>query len=255
MDWTKAKNILIIALILANVMLIDIYLLNANQSDITENSVSKNTIALLKSKNIDVKTEIPDENMRMPVLSIERMELNQDKIQRVIDEQSGMKKKSRNEDDYINYAKDILRECGLYSDWVRFIDYREQESEREHILTFGTVYDGYSVEESYLRCTMKHGRVVAVDAMWYNPIQFGETKKKTMPATTALIKFMSQIEEQAKENGKQHEDITITKIEMVYWRDAYNLEDGISVWGDTAFPSWKIVYHGGKKSYIPAYEQ
>lgn len=255
MDWTKAKSLLIVALLLTNIMLISVYFLQYNRNDIREDNVTKNTVSLLKSKEIYVETEIPDQKKRMPVLSVERSESDQELPQELMYKQEGMSRENREMQDYIKYVENFLKSCALYDDYTKLIG-TETGEQGEVVLTFGTVFEGFSVEKSWMTCTVSDGRVTDVQWKWYQPIKFGETKKEIMTATNALIKFMSQIEEGAKEEGDDgHEPIVIGKIELIYWLDEYNLGEGISLSGDTAFPAWKVTYNEDQVSYIAAYEQ
>ena len=71
-------------------------------------------------------------------------------------------------------------------------------------------------------------------------------KKKTIPITTALLKFASTIPED------MDKPIIITDIEMSYWLKTSTRDKAITK-KDTALPAWKISYNKDVK-YILAYE-
>lgn len=255
MDWSKAKSILIIALLLTNCMLLSVYIFQYNRTEIVENDVKKNTVALLENKNIHVKAQdIPEENKRMPVLLVESSDTDEQMIDQALEEQTGMADREKKKGDYIVYSKKFLRQCGLYDDTVRLIEYKKTGKNKAEIL-YGTLYDGIAIEQSYMRCVIENGMITQFERKWYQPISFGDTTKKIMPATTALIKFMSEMEESSRKSGVSHEPVFIDKIELVYWMDDYDLEEGTSLSADTAFPTWKITYNEDKIKYILGYEQ
>ena len=70
MDWTKAKNILIMALLITNLILGFIYFVDMRQGEVRRTNVMEDTVALLKSHGISISTDIPVFTKRMPVLFV-----------------------------------------------------------------------------------------------------------------------------------------------------------------------------------------
>lgn len=254
MDWTKAKSLMIIALLLTNIMLVSVYFFQQSRNDIAQDSVTRNTISLLESKNIYVESDIPEQKKRMPVLSVVRSEIDHDTINNEIKDQDGIKKKNPDDQDYEEYCKKFLDNYDLSHEYMKLADVKKDTNGTVSV-SFETVFEEFYIEKSWLTCKLADGKITEVSGKWYKPVKFGDTKKRTMTASNAMIKFMSQIEEQSKTSGIPHGKITVHQIELVYWLNEYSLGEGVSVSDDTAFPAWKISYDGDQESYIEAYEQ
>ncbi|MBR5000778.1 MAG: hypothetical protein IKY08_02330, partial [Firmicutes bacterium] len=69
-----------------------------------------------------------------------------------------------------------------------------------------------------------------------------------LPASEALIRFMTALERETKETP-----VTVEEIRLVYWLEGYTENGGVSE--DTAVPYWCIEYNGGNSVHIAAYEE
>jgi len=70
MNWSKAKTILIIVLVLTNVFLLSVYTGNKKEQ---ENQISESTrsaILYLENRNIDIKCDVPEGVEKLPVVSV-----------------------------------------------------------------------------------------------------------------------------------------------------------------------------------------
>ena len=243
MDWTKAKSILIVALIVTNLVLIAAYLIkNERVEDTSE--MQDATIKLLAEKNIFLKTVIPKEQPKMPKLTVQYDTINEDVINEQLKLQSPIGGAEPSDAALIDATSDFITSCGLMTENVTFegIDRLEDEIN----VTYKNYIDDIPVEESYIICTIKDGRITEFKRFWLDPVEVSSTEKKVIPATAALIKFMSECTEDKK--------IYIEDISLVYWLDtsAFDAESPLT---DTAFPAWKISYNSEKNSYIPAWDQ
>ncbi|WP_027399638.1 two-component system regulatory protein YycI [Anaerovorax odorimutans] len=239
MDLTRAKSILIIALILTNLLLIFSYFNKENNFESFDNAA---LIEHLKSKNIILQTEIPEKQNRLPVLSVKYDHLNQENLDNAIKNQTQSKKINLTEEEYIKMADNFLQECGINEKNITF-DEVIQDNEVTTV-KYKNVFEGYLIEDSYVNCIIQDGKVIKLDRYWLKPIEFGNSKKEIMPASDALMKFMS-------ENEEEEEEIYIKKIELVYWVDRSVFDTESSVL-DTASPTWKITYNDGKIKHIQA---
>lgn len=244
MDWTKAKNILIVALIATNLVLLFTYAFQEESLSETEDTVLADTIALLETKNIFVKVPIPKKHNRMPVLTVEYGAMDQTLYEQELDVQEHLPADRRSEKDLRNKAEKFLRNCGLLTENVVYESLETAEGETTVI--YSNQVNGIRIEDSYIKCVIKDGKVTAVDRDWLDPVAFGKMKKEIIPAATALIKFMAEHEEEEK--------IYVEDISLVYWLDTSSIEAKFAV-SDTAFPSWKFTYNRGKIQHVMAYEQ
>ncbi len=250
MDWTKAKTILIIALLITNIIFISSYFITSQQGDFLENNVIKNTETLLETKNIHLKTEIPTKIPTMAVLSVKSNELEREVKQKVLKNQEPLPKEQTQDEDYVLLSKNFIEACGIYGDTVQFQSL-QKENDKIYV-RFKNVYEGIPIEESYMVCVIENGKVIDLERKWFDAIRFGENKKKTISASAALIKFMVNREQETT----SERDIYVEDISLVYWLYSYTLESTmVSTSEDTAFPAWKITYNSGETDYILAYQQ
>lgn len=244
MDWTKAKNILIAALLVTNLLfLASMFYGNAKVN--SENALFlENTIAVLHERNINIEGELRAKQISMPVLSVEYDNADPALIKALIASQKSLPGSSWSETAIREMAEAFLAKCGLMTENVRYDGI--QKNSGLYNIHYSDTINGIAIEDSYMNCSIKDGKVQAVSRLWLKPVDFGKTKKQVIPIALALIKFMT--------DHPGGEKVTIQKIELVYWLDAVNfgLESPVS---DTAFPSWKISYNYGQVSHINAFEQ
>jgi hypothetical protein len=244
MDWTKAKSIIIAALLVTNLFLIVTYRIIQVEDVPTEEMLQSETIALLEAKNIYVEGPLPTKHPKMPVLSVEYDRLDSSYFQELIWQQTPLDDSHRSRESILQMTEDFLRKCGIWGANVE-LDRIEQKGQTS-IVSYRNVYQGMKVEDSYIICTVQGGQVTEIDRYWLNPVELGKTKKATMSASAALISFMSEKHKAGS--------ILVEKIEMVYWLDSTEY-DGETTISDTAFPSWKITYNGGQVKHIRAYTE
>lgn len=243
MDWTKAKNILIAALLATNLLLLGIMVYGNTKVSAEDAIFLKNTIAVLEARNIVVVAELPRKSIRMPVLTVEYDNDDAELIKMQLMSQEALPISEMTEASARNLAESFIEKCGLMTKNVRYEGIKENKG--IYTVSYSDAINGIAIEDSYMNCIIKDGKVEAINRLWLKPVAFGKTKKRIIPIAQALIKFMSE----NKDNSK----ITIGKIELVYWLDSVNL--GVeSLVSDTAFPAWKIVYNGGQIAHINAFE-
>lgn len=244
MDWTKAKTILIVALLVTNLFLIVTYSIIQAEDDPTEEMLQSETIALLETKDIYVEIPLPTKKSKMPVLSVEYDRLDPSLLEEQLWAQVPLAENYRSRESIIQMTQDFLRSCGIWGPNVE-LDRVEQEGQATTVY-YQNIYDEMLVEDSYIICTVDGGQVTELNRYWLDPVELGRTKKATISASAALIKFASQKHEPGP--------VKIEDMEMVYWLDssAYEAETTVS---DTVFPAWKITYNGGQIKHIPAYTE
>lgn len=244
MDWTKAKSILILALVVTNLVLIATYIFQNERFEDDEKEMQDVTIKLLEEKNIFVEVDIPDEHPRMGKLTVQYDKMNEDAIEQQIADQIALPDSEQTDKKLISMTTDFLEKCDLMTENVTF----------EHIERIGedilVIYKNYineiAIEDSTITCTIRDGKITEFERYWLNPVEINDIEKEIISADTALIKFMSE--------NTAGEKINVHDIDLVYWLDssAFNTESPVT---DTAFPAWKITYNRGKTQYILAWEQ
>lgn len=244
MDWTKAKTILIVALLITNLFLITTFIFVKAEDRPTEEMLLSETIELLKAKNIYIDTELPTKHNKMPILSVEYDRLDQNLLQEQLWAQTPLSQDQRSTENILKMTEGFLKKCGI---WRNTAELDRIENDEGIIkVYYKNVYEDYLIEDSYIICTVEDGQVTEIDRYWLNPVNFGKTKKATMSASVALINFMSEKDDMGS--------ILVEDMEMVYWLDSavYGTETTIS---DTAFPAWKITYNDGQIKHIPAFNE
>ncbi|WP_324825638.1 two-component system regulatory protein YycI [Sinanaerobacter sp. ZZT-01] len=253
MDWTKAKTILIIALLITNLIFLTSYFFTLKQPNFVENDVTKNTEELLSAKKIYLEAEIPKKTPTMAVLSVKSNELKNEIKQRALENQRPLSENQTMDEDYISLSKEFIENCGVYDENVEFQSIKKENS--KIYVRFKNVYEKIPIEESYMVCIIEDGKVIDFQRKWFDAIGFGETKKKVITASNALIKFMVNKEEDKKSSSLEGKAIQIKDISLVYWLYSYQLDHAVSTSEDTAFPAWRITYNNDEMEYILAYQQ
>lgn len=250
MDWTKAKTILIIALLLTDLLLGGMYLYqDMHRKAPIENEI-ENTLEVLANRSIYVDAEIPERVPKMPVLFVKHSETNTDRVEQVLYEAAENRKSPMTEKDLKTLCKDLLQKCGYDFDTLVY-DSCSIEGEQA-VVVYKNVYDGIPVEESSVIFQIEDGKVVSMERIWLEPVGYGKMKQKITMPTDALIQFMSEEASRREENAEE-EEIRIEKIDLVYWLDSsIGARDSVE---DTALPAWRLTYNGGQVTFIEAYDQ
>jgi regulatory protein YycI of two-component signal transduction system YycFG len=243
MDWTKAKTILIIALLITNIFLLVTYTLSNSDNETSEEELLRETIALLEEKNIYVKGELPSVYQKMPVLMVQYDRLDPDFLRKKLAEQTPMESKSGSRKEIVKMVEAFLKDCGIWSPNV-ILDKVEQQDNKTYV-HYKNEYEGYLVEDSYIICTVENGVITEVDRFWLKPKGLGQAKKATISASAALLSLMREKD--------QREAILVEDMELVYWLNPSDYEGETAI-SDTALPAWKITYNDGKVKHISAYK-
>ena len=246
MDWSKAKTILIIALVITDLLLIITYSGFSFKSDSFNDSKALSDFLAQKNIFVDEKL-IPAKHSDMPVLYVHSEETDGGEIN-IAEALKGLffiTGGAGSDEEYKKIADGFLKAAGL--DYSTAVFDRAERGEGYVWVKYKNVIQNITIEKSYIICTFKDGVLVDCDFFWLRVLKFQSSKQETISASQALLLFMTQVR-----NDVQN-DIYVDSIEMVYWLDeTVNVET--PVLEDTAFPAWKIVYNGGLTKYIDAYE-
>lgn len=244
MDWTKAKSILIVALIITNLVLIGTYYVQNIRQQNNEKLMETATIKLLEEQNIFVKTDIPKEHPEMAKLTVQYDTMDQNLVNEQLAKQDTSSGSDLTDDKLIRMTEAFLKRCGLMTENVTFEQIKR--SDEGILISYKNYTDGIAIEDSSITLTVQNGKITDLKRFWLNPVEVSKNEKEVITALAALIKFMSET--------TADERIYVNDIELVYWLDSSSF-DADSPVTDTAFPAWKITYNKDKIKYIPAWEQ
>ncbi|AOT70548.1 two-component system regulatory protein YycI [Geosporobacter ferrireducens] len=276
MDWSKAKNILIIAFIITNLFLIfniQSNLYENNSLSVLKDRNIEDVVAILADRNIKVEAEIPRILLQMPVLDVEYETYNEEKVVQRFGRGGPISQNNSQEQIevtknkiiiYKNNSRDIriknINESKAREEAERFIKdhgYMRQdveywntfEEEGQYEVIYKQKYKGYFLEMSYMRLIVTQAGVTEFERMWLKPLQLGEHKNEIMPATKALLKVMNVLEDWEQET-------IITEISLGYLFDPskISLTNWENIKSGRALPAWRMTLKDGETIFIDAYE-
>ncbi|WP_053955050.1 two-component system regulatory protein YycI [Inediibacterium massiliense] len=271
MDWSKAKNILIIALVVTNLFLIyniekDIFKESASSMVYDRNITD--VIEILKEKNIKIETEVPKTVLELPVLNVEYKTYNEKEVKEKFhiknedtrsinvvnhktivyeDKDDQIHIKNIDEEKAIHEAKIFIQKYDFMNGDVVY-DKTIKTPEGYHVC-FKQKYKGQFLEISYMHIIVNESGVKRFERLWLKPLKFDENKKEIIPATKALLKSMEEIQ-------NNDEQVRIKKIDLGYWFDPshISLTNSGNIKSGTAIPAWRLTLKDGNIVFIPAYE-
>lgn len=244
MDWTKAKNILIVALIVTNLVLIFAYAKSPDKS----HEVDREAIfSYMETKNIFIDAEIPVGQKKMSVVEVSHSGENARVVSREIKGWEVIAKKERTDENLQEKTEEFLIRCNFDRETVKLKSISRFED--QIIVEYKNQLGNIPVEQSYMIFTIENGKLVDFQRKWLDILDLNKTKQAVIPSEDALMKFTQDMN-----NAGNNEKITVEKMELVYWLDYKSIE-GETPKADTALPAWKITYNGETVTYVPAYKQ
>lgn len=241
MDWSKAKNILIVALIATNIFLFATYVNKNIERSINGGEDRDALVAVLKDKGVEVDGNVPAKQGRMPMLTLSYENLEYENIRKLIEKDS-YTVASREMEDYCKVAENFLWDCGLLKGDMIF-DSGDIHGNGDANLRYCHTYNNIPIAVAMLEIEFVDGRIVNVGRQDVSYKAKGQKRLETISPEEALLVFMTE-----KEKAEQ---IKIESMDMVFWVDDRQFEGEERV-SDTAFPAWRIRYNGGKVKYINA---
>ncbi|MCL1808336.1 MAG: hypothetical protein FWG42_01045 [Clostridiales bacterium] len=259
MNWSRAKTILIIALLVTDVFLILTYG-NFGLAKPGEFKDYKALAEFLSQKGIYVDAGlIPRQSKDMPVLDVQHEEVDPMAVEGLLFfSQRLWATGSDSEGEYRRIAelfiKELLDEDPAIRDIKKNAVFESLERDGDCVrVIYKNAVNGTTIDKSHVTFVFKDKEMSGVDCQWLSAVNFHSKKQKTISAAQALMAFMTQALE--GELGAVDGGIQVSSIEMVYWLDESSIDVGTAVLADTAFPAWKIVYDGNEAAYIDAYGQ
>ncbi len=287
MDWSKAKNILILAFIVTNMFLFyhvgkdlftagDLQLVSDKYIEYVENHLSE--------RGIFISGEIPREIISLPALMVKYQQFEHDEITKLFlgdgfiqvngttyekDQQNLIIESNKkikyynntivnesfpmNETDAKKISDDFLKQRGFLREDIQLkqIYYGSNENfgnNKLYKMVYHQVYKNRFLGESYIHVYVNQGEVVGFEAMLLEMGLNHHQKKMLIPATVALLRKMNDI---INDNSGK---IMVKSIEVGYYFNPYDIEftEWHSIESGTAFPAWKITLENGKIYYVEA---
>lgn len=241
MDWSKAKNILIIALLATNIFLLVTYITNnENESSITDHEV---LFSVLAGENVFLDTDIPRKYDKMQAVTLTYSDKS-DIIEEKLLSAKYVLKDGSQESDYEKMAEKFLQDCGVYNENISFN--RLVNEGNRAVARFSNHYKDTEIGGSYVEVVFENGRITDASKQFITAADKSKKKLNVISPEEALLVFMSEKESETS--------VTIESMDLVFWVNDSTF-DGEMLVSDTAFPAWQIVYNDGNIKYIEAYRE
>lgn len=278
MDWSKAKNILIIAFIITNIFLAYV-LINSRSTDVptVEDDFIKDVKSFLLEKNIKVAVDVPKEIPSLPLFRIKYEIYNPQDIasrflgskyttetiegkEYYINGNENVTVKNSNEIIYENtnieskyndltskeaesLAIKFINEKGFSTEDFKLsvISYEDQK----YYIEYTKVIDDFYFEKSYMKFVIGPAGINEFERHWIESAESDDSTTVTvMSAPRALLKLLT-IEEA---HGK-----TIKEISICYYLDPekhIGSSDSSNTKGGKATPAWRVIFDDGTKIFL-----
>lgn len=281
MDWSKAKSILIVALIVTNSLLGYVLFVDQNNVDATvQTEFIEQTVNLLNNKNIKLETEIPTKNPNLFGLTVEYeildiASLNDNFFQgKGIVELKGegllevsygnqlltvinkkfiiyestseeIKFDSLTQQQAIDIAKSFIKNNGfIVSDMeLSFI----KEVDDVYNIEFTKVFDGNLMEATFTNVQLDNRGVRKLERVWLNMNDIGANPIHISSAPKSVLALLSMEEVYGK---------TIKEISLCYYFDPEKheyIENPGEAQQGRAIPAWRVQFTDGYKVFIDNY--
>ena len=240
MDWSKAKSVMIVALLLTNIFLI--YACVQKYYDKSAVADSSSFISALSKHGIEIKTDIPETKDRLPILSLSYTKPGKAKIKEILRKSDFKVAPRASEKVYKRVADKFMEELGF--SMTDIFSGEVKANGKVVKVAYLSTYEGYSIYAEPLYVVFKNGKIVGLEGK--TAIGFPASKRQVsvISPEKALLIFMS-------EEGKTSQTTEIKSIELVFWVNNENVDEDELVL-DTAFPAWRIIYGDSKVRYIEA---
>lgn len=279
MDWTKAKNILIFAFIATNLFLlynVERGLLSEKRASAVSDGQVADVIELLAERGVSVISEIPKDISEVSSLEVtyvvyeagktaevffespvnlgEGVFVQDGETLRILDEKRLVYEKELfgegsepDLDSSKGMATKFLKEKGFGTDNMIFSASSSEDGLKS--LVYLQEAEGLPLENGRMEFLVSGNGVVRFERSWFEVLNVGESSRKVIPATKALLMADEILE------GKT--DPEISEIILIYLFDTK--KDSLSKWQDvksgTALPVWKITLTGETNPiYVDAYK-
>lgn len=240
MDWSKAKNILIIALIATNIFL-GFTLFEKEQTPV-DTKYQNELLKILESKGIYVNTELPTVRSKVPVITVKYSTLDNSKISEVLQQQD-YTVAANDPVEMANMSKKFLEDCNLPIEDLFYTDVFTR-SDGTVAVRFKNSYKSIAIGDSFVNVIFENSKITGLDGEVIQAHANGEARLQVTSPEEALLMLLSQKNSQAS--------LYVDNIQLVYWVNDSDFDED-SLLSDTVFPAWQITYNGGQVKYFDAY--
>ncbi len=281
MDWSKAKTILIISLIMVNIIL-GIAVFNSNQgieTTVNEEFVEE-SIRLLSNKDISLAVEMPRKIPSLQGLVVEYESFKTSELNEKFFDDNG--KVSIKGDGLVEILTDdekltILNEkliiyesnrlgtnyqiktnddaLSLATDFLSDLDYDTadmklsyiKETEDRFFIEFSKIYDEKYLESAFTNIQLDSNGIRKFERLWLNPIEVGDNPIFISSAPKSILGLLSMNEVYGK---------TIQDISLSYYFDPERheyIEDPLAAQQGRAIPAWRVQFDDGYKVFLDDY--
>lgn len=281
MDWSKAKNILIIAFIITNVLLIYVLVgdMKIDEPTIKDEFIEE-VIVLLENKDINIATQIPKETPYLNTITVAYEKTDIDKLNRTFFKNTGSIKDSKNyvgeinknlesliltnkklilyenkkmEDNYKDLDKDkaikiaeeflIDKQFSISDTELTYV----KEEKGTYYLEYSKVYGDIFIEKAFTTFQIDERGVKSFERLWLNEKDIGETEIYISTAPKSILGLLDREEIYGK---------TIKDISLCYYFDPekheYLEKPGEAKQGK-AVPAWRVEFDDGYKVFLDEY--
>ena len=281
MDWSKAKNVLIIGFVVINILMGYVLIAKDKEVDATNSSDFINqAIELLNKKEIGVHTNIPNANPELPALTVvfenmkpelinknffnsrgyvssvseELVEISLgDEIISILNKKLLIYESSAKEIKYptlsddivIDIAKEFLIEKGYKIEDTKISHMKRVED--YYYVEFSKVVNNIYLESSFTNIQIDSRGVIKMERMWLDVKEVGESLISISPAPKSILGLLSMKEVYGK---------NISDISLCYYFNPGKhdyIEDPIEAKQGRAIPAWRIQFEDGYKVIIDNY--
>lgn len=281
MDWSKAKNILIVAFVVINILMGYVLIVKDKEVDATNSpEFIDQAVELLNKKDIKVHTEVPNispelsaltvvyENMKPELLNknffnnkgyisskseeLVEISLDDENIsifnKKLITYESNTtedKYPNLDEDDVVTIAKDFLIENGYKIKDLK-LSFMKRVADYYYV-EFSKVYNDIYLESAFTNIQIDSRGVIKMERMWLDVKDVGESLISISPAPKSILGLLSMKEVY----GKTIEDISL----CYYFNPGKHdyIEDPLEAKQGRAIPAWRIQFEDGYKVIMDNY--
>lgn len=279
MDWTKAKNILIIAFVVTSIFLAYILLkIKHDDSEIVmDDSFIEEVVRLLNEEDINIDTRIPRTNPKLPIISLEYETYESEEIvpnflgsleditiddEIYINGEETVKFEKNNkklvyQDDALIYednkkeiskaqairmAIEFINNHGFDLKDVKFESYFEEDN--IHRIVYNKEVDGIIIEETYMTVELSSNGITSFERYWIENI---EKRNKNLVVSTAPKSLLKLL------NREEYHGKTIEQIDLCYYFNVDDYKKSVSFndsIGGVASPAWRFIFEDKEKVFL-----
>jgi len=263
MEWSKAKDIIIIFLIMINVML-GIIVLSARERHTLSAEQERNIIEVLYAENISINAPVIRRTPPMRMLELSPGVIDSNLMKRIflgttdvtVYEYGDIRRYYYEGSNVIVYTNRVIFESGVFEDYKEIdfdiamrmsddflaglgdmargfvLDVSPYSSGNEIIVEYRQSIEGVVIYNNYFLFAIDNYGIRRVEHSHNMPVGFSSTPNEICRADEALFSFLRAMRMDSIDRPKR----IIEKIDIVYFMDQANLEQGI------AYPYFRIYY-------------